>query len=116
MRPAAVAASGRASTRSTIPTALKSRRVVPGRLIDAGFELRLTRNWLFAYRGAYSFDDDLLLSNAARVEYTSSCGCWAAGVEFSSDRAGGLNARVLYRITGFGGDDDWDVGGLLDAL
>ena len=84
--------------------------------VDAGFELRLTRNWLFAYRGAYSFDDDLLLSNAARIEYGSSCGCWAAGIEFSSDRAGGLNARVLYRITGFGGDEEWAEGGLLDAL
>ncbi|MFP8877000.1 MAG: hypothetical protein VCB99_08825, partial [Myxococcota bacterium] len=68
------------------------------------------------YRGAYSFDGDLLLSNAARVEYGSSCGCWAAGIEFSSDRAGGLNARVLYRITGFGSDDEWAAGGLLDAL
>ena len=83
--------------------------------LDAAFELRLTRNWLLAYRGAYSFDRDLLISNAARVEYVSSCGCWSAGVEISSDRAGGVNARAIYRISGFGRENRGEGGALLDA-
>jgi len=83
--------------------------------LDAAFELQLTQKWLFGYRGAYSFDRDLLISNAARVEYGSACGCWAAGVEVSSDRAGGVSAKVIYRISGFGRNADRGRVGLLDA-
>jgi lipopolysaccharide assembly outer membrane protein LptD (OstA) len=91
------------------------RRIAHIDQFDAAFALQLTQNWLFAYRGAYSFDRDLLISNAARVEYGSSCGCWAAGVELSSDRAGGVSARVIYRISGFGRDERRGGAGLLDA-
>ena len=62
----------------------------------------LTRQWQVAYRGAYSFERDEILSSAASVEYLSLCDCWSAGLEFSGDVVSGVGVKVLYSIQGFG--------------
>jgi lipopolysaccharide assembly outer membrane protein LptD (OstA) len=79
-----------------------------------GFDLRLTRHWRFEYRAAYSFDESLLLANQGLVEYLSRCGCWAAGLELSQDRARGVDVKVLYRLIGLGRDRPLQEPGLLD--
>jgi lipopolysaccharide assembly outer membrane protein LptD (OstA) len=84
--------------------------------IGGSLRLVLTRNWSLAYRASWSFATDLLLANEGTVEYLSSCGCWAAGLEFSDDRARGVEFKVLYRLIGLGDDERPNPRGLLDAL
>jgi len=79
-----------------------------------GFDLRLTRFWRLEYRAAYSFDESLLLANQGLIEYLSKCGCWAAGLELSQDRARGVEVKVLYRLVGLGRDQPVARPGLLD--
>jgi lipopolysaccharide assembly outer membrane protein LptD (OstA) len=82
--------------------------------LNGGFRLMVNRQWSVAYRAAYTFEEGLLLGNEGIVEYLSKCGCWAAGVEVSQDRAKGFEAKFLYRIIGLGRDQLQDRGGLLD--
>jgi lipopolysaccharide assembly outer membrane protein LptD (OstA) len=84
--------------------------------IGSSLRLVLTRNWSLAYRASWSFATDLLLANEGSVEYLSSCGCWAAGLEFTDDRARGVEVKVLYRLIGLGNDERANPRGLLDAL
>lgn len=79
-------------------------------------ELRVqaTQRWLLGYRTAFSFEREVFLQNAGLVEYLSRCGCWAAGLELSSDRASGVDVRVIYRLVGLG--DKLAASPLLDAL
>lgn len=79
-------------------------------------ELRVqaTKQWLLGYKTSFSFDRQVFLQNAGLVEYTSRCGCWAAGVELSSDRASGVDVRLIYRLVGLG--DNLAASPLLDSL
>jgi hypothetical protein len=79
-----------------------------------GFRAMVSRNWRLEYRVAYSFEQSLLLGNRGLVEYLSKCGCWAAGVEVSQDRARGFELKVLYRLIGLGRDRPEDHPSLLD--
>jgi lipopolysaccharide assembly outer membrane protein LptD (OstA) len=79
-----------------------------------GFRLLITRNWRLEYQAAYSFDESLLLANEGLIEYLSECGCWAAGIEVSQDRASGVDVKFLYRLIGLGRDRPEDEPGLLE--
>jgi LPS-assembly protein len=85
--------------------------------IDQVFtELRVqaTQRWLLGYKTSFSFDREVFLQNAGLIEYMSRCNCWAAGVELSSDRASGVDVRLIYRLVGLG--DDLADSPLLDSL
>ena len=85
--------------------------------IDQVFtELRVqaTKRWLLGYKTSFSFDREVFLQNAGLIEYTSRCGCWAAGVELSEDRSSGVDVRLIYRLVGIG--DDLAESPLLDSL
>lgn len=84
--------------------------------LGSSFRVAITRNWSLDYRVSYSFAADVILANEGTLEYLSSCGCWAAGLAFSQDRARGVEVRAIYRIVGLGDDDQPNRGGLLDAL
>jgi len=79
-------------------------------------ELRVqaTKRWLLGYKTSFSFDREVFLQNAGLIEYTSRCGCWAAGVELSEDRSSGVDVRLIYRLVGIG--DDLAESPLLDSL
>jgi LPS-assembly protein len=70
--------------------------------ITANLRFQATPRWLLGYRTSYSFERNELLQNGGLIEYTSQCGCWAAGVDLAMDRASGVRVRVLYRLVGVG--------------
>jgi hypothetical protein len=76
--------------------------------------VRATKRWLLGYKTSFSFDREVFLQNAGLIEYTSRCGCWAAGVELSEDRSSGVDVRLIYRLVGIG--DDLAESPLLDSL
>jgi len=57
-----------------------------------------------SYGAAYSIEGNRLLANQGLVEYLSRCGCWALGVEIKEDRKRGVDAKVVYRLVGLGGE------------
>lgn len=82
--------------------------------LGGSVRLAVTRQISASWRVAYSFETDRLLGNQGMVEYLSSCGCWAAGIEVADDRARGFQMKVLYRLIGLGKDASPNPGGLLD--
>ncbi|MGH0029679.1 MAG: LPS-assembly protein LptD [Myxococcota bacterium] len=82
--------------------------------LSTNLRLALTPFWTASYRMAYSFETSRLIANKGIIEYLSKCGCWALGLEFSEDRARGVEVKALYRIVGLGKDQDPNRGGLLD--
>jgi len=73
--------------------------------ITAMGRLALTRNWALTYRGQYSFENSIFLSNRAGVEYISKCRCWAIRLEVADNRVGGVDFNVQYILIGLGDDD-----------
>jgi lipopolysaccharide assembly outer membrane protein LptD (OstA) len=67
--------------------------------------LPVTRNWAVSYRLRYSFENGILLTNRAGVEYISKCRCWAVLVEVGDDRSGGVDFNFRYVLIGLGDDD-----------
>jgi len=67
--------------------------------------LPVTRNWALSYRLRYSFENGIMLTNRAGVEYISKCRCWAVMVEIGDDRSGGVDFSVRYVLIGLGDDD-----------
>jgi lipopolysaccharide assembly outer membrane protein LptD (OstA) len=84
--------------------------------LRGGASLDLTAQWSLRYGFAYSIEGNQLLANQGRVEYLSRCGCWALGVELSQDRASGINARLVYRLVGLGGEPARPRPSLLDGF
>jgi lipopolysaccharide assembly outer membrane protein LptD (OstA) len=82
--------------------------------VFADARVQVTKRWLLGYKTAFSFNREVFLQNSGMIEYLSTCGCWAAGIELSQDRASGVNVRVNYRLVGIG--DDLAKSPLLDAL
>ena len=69
-----------------------------------GLTYRFTRNWSGRYQIAYAFEQSILLTNRAAVEYLSKCECWALGLEARQNRQLGFEFNVVYRIVGLGND------------
>ena len=65
---------------------------------------QFTENWAAHWRIAYAFGSDILLANAASVEYLSKCNCWALGIEIAQNRQFGVGVNLLYRVVGLGND------------
>ena len=76
--------------------------------------VQVTQRWQLGYKTAFSFERAVFLQNAGLIEYLSKCGCWAGGLEFSQDRASGVNVRVNYRLVGIG--ENLAKSPLLDSL
>ncbi len=72
--------------------------------VDLTTSYRLTQNWALRHRIVYSFENSLLLSHSAAVEYLSKCNCWAAGIEVRQTRQEAFQFGLLYRIVGLGND------------
>ena len=84
--------------------------------LEGGLALDLTARWSLRYRIAYSIEGDLSLTNQGVIEYLSRCECWAVGVQLSEDRTRGIDARLVYRLVGFGETPVRRGPGLLDDL
>lgn len=92
--------------------------------IAGAIRIALSDRWAISYRGAYSFEKDLLLANVGGVEYLSGCKCWSIGVEVEQDRTRGASFHLTYRLLGLGDDGDGRRGqlralshlGFLDGL
>ncbi len=86
--------------------------------LSGNVQIAITPQWRIGYRGAYSFEQSLMLANRGFFEYTSSCRCWAAGLEFIEDRTQGLQVRLMYRLVGLGTDVQFGgaESGFLDSL
>jgi lipopolysaccharide export system protein LptA len=84
--------------------------------IRGGVALDLTQRWSIRYGAAYSLEGNLSLANQGLIEYLSRCGCWALGVQISEDRKRGVDAKVVYRLVGLGGEPPADRPALLDGL
>jgi len=82
--------------------------------VFADARVQVTKRWLLGYKTSFSFNREVFLQNSGMIEYLSTCGCWAAGVELSQDRASGVNVRVNYRLVGIG--EDIAKSPLLDSL
>jgi lipopolysaccharide assembly outer membrane protein LptD (OstA) len=91
----------------------------------SGFaRLAITDQWWVHYRGAYTFEDGLMLKNVGGIEYVSSCRCWAAGFELGHSRSRGVRFNLTYTFLGLGDDlqktgpTSFGTGdiGLLDSL
>ncbi len=86
--------------------------------------LAITDQWLVHYRGAYTFEDGLMLKNVGGIEYVSDCRCWAAGFELGHSRSRGVRFNLTYTFLGLGDDlkktgpTSFGTGniGLLDSL
>lgn len=72
--------------------------------ISFNTRIALTRSWAVTYAIGYSFEQSLLLGNAAGVEYLSACRCWAIRVEARESRSRGFQFDVQYRLLGLGDD------------
>jgi lipopolysaccharide assembly outer membrane protein LptD (OstA) len=79
----------------------------------------VTERWGLTYRGRYSFDPGISLSNTGGVEYLSRCKCWAVRVEVGSSRSRGAQFGLQYTLVGLGKDEDplrpFGGGGSVDA-
>ncbi len=64
----------------------------------------ITRNWAVTYNGAYSFEQNLSLSNRFGLEYLSKCRCWAVRLEAEDNRSRGFDFNLSYRLIGLGDD------------
>lgn len=84
--------------------------------IRGGVSLDLTERWNFRYGAAYSLEGNLALVNQGLIEYVSRCGCWALGVQISEDRKRGVDAKVVYRLIGLGGEPPSQRPTLLDGF
>jgi lipopolysaccharide export system protein LptA len=83
--------------------------------IRGGVSLDLTKRWSVRYGAAYSLEGNLALQNQGLIEYLSKCGCWALGVQISEDRKRGVDAKVVYRLLGLGGEPPTERPSLLDG-
>jgi len=84
--------------------------------LRGGLSLDLTARWSVEYGFAYSIEGDQLLANRGGIEYLSRCGCWAMGVELSQDRTRGVDAKLVYRLVGLGGEPVRPRASLLDGF
>jgi len=64
----------------------------------------VTDQWFVHYRGAYTFEDGLMLKNVGGIEYVSVCRCWAVGFELGHSRSRGIRFNLSYRFLGLGDD------------
>jgi lipopolysaccharide assembly outer membrane protein LptD (OstA) len=69
-----------------------------------GLRYQFTPNWSGRYQIAYAFEQSILLTNRAAIEYLSKCECWALGLEAQQNRQLGFEFNVVYRIVGLGND------------
>ena len=83
--------------------------------VRGGVSLDLTERWSVSYGAAYSIEGNRSLANQGLVEYLSRCGCWALGVEIKEDRKRGVDAKVVYRVLGLGGEPPRSRPYLLDG-
>jgi hypothetical protein len=83
--------------------------------IRGGFSLDLTQRWSLSYGAAYSIEGNRSLANQGLIEYLSRCGCWALGVELQQDRKRGVDAKLVYRLVGLGGEPPRARPSLLDG-
>jgi lipopolysaccharide export system protein LptA len=88
------------------------------RVNQANLSLRyqFTPSWSGRYQIAYAFEQSILLTNRAAVEYLSKCKCWALGVEARQNRQLGFEFNILYRIVGLGNDPTGFSQGGLDQF
>jgi lipopolysaccharide export system protein LptA len=84
--------------------------------IRGGVALELTKRWSVRYGAAYSLEGNLALQNQGLVEYLSKCNCWALGVQLSQDRKRGVDAKLVYRLLGLGGEPPTERPSLLDGF
>ncbi len=83
--------------------------------VRGGVSLDLTARWSASYGAAYSIEGNRALANQGLIEYLSRCGCWALGVELRQDRKRGVDAKLVYRLVGLGGEPPHRRPSLLDG-
>ena len=83
--------------------------------VRGGVSLDLSQRWSVSYGAAYSIEGNRSLANQGLVEYLSACGCWALGVELQQDRKRGVDAKLVYRLLGLGGEPPHPRPSLLDG-
>jgi hypothetical protein len=84
--------------------------------VRGAVSLALTSRWSVRYGTAWSIEGNRLLANRGVIEYLSRCECWAAAVELSQDRTRGVDAKLVVRLVGLGGEPPGARRGLLDGL
>jgi lipopolysaccharide assembly outer membrane protein LptD (OstA) len=84
--------------------------------VRGGVSLDLTAQWSVRYSVAHSIEGNRLLANRGAIEYLSQCGCWSMGLELAQDRTRGVDAKLVYRLVGLGGEPPATRRGLLDGL
>jgi lipopolysaccharide assembly outer membrane protein LptD (OstA) len=83
--------------------------------VRGGASVDLTARWTVSYGIAYSIEGNRALQNQGLIEYVSKCGCWALGVELKEDTKRGVDAKLVYRLIGLGGEPPRDRPSLLDG-
>jgi len=83
--------------------------------VRGGVSVDLTARWSVRYGAAYSIEGNRALANQGLVEYVSACGCWALGVELKEDTKRGVDAKLVYRLIGLGGEPPRERPYLLDG-
>jgi lipopolysaccharide export system protein LptA len=73
---------------------------------QVGFNTRisLTPSWYVIFAFRYSFEQAIVLTNRAGIEYISKCRCWAVQVSGSNDRDRGFDFQFRYTLLGIGDD------------